>query len=202
MLTSLLNDVVEAAPGDGVLLNRCVQAYADDPLFKEMDRPWVEDNPFLRPLLNCDFLGFDTTNSLSLDQLASNASLIANRILLSVYERDFVFLPRHGLDEKWENFQSYYSDELRLLGEIIRPQLERYIFLSVNKEVNISGPWTIEAFKAYFEDYREGFKAEGNQELMTAITSARNPAAAALTYLIQLAGDFLVESSAMARNTV
>ena len=202
MLTSLLNDVVEAAPGDGALLNRCVQAYADDPLFKEMDRPWVEDNPFLRPLLNCDFFGFDTTNPLSLDQLASNASLIANRILLSVYERDFVFLPRHELDEKWENFQSYYSDELRLLGEIIRPQLERYLFSSVSKEVNISGPWTIEAFEAYFEDYREGFKAEGNQELMTAITSARNPAAAALTYLIQLAGDFLVESSAMARNTV
>ena len=202
MLTSMLNDVAEAAPGDPAVLNRCVQAYAGAPVFKEMDRPWVEDNPFLRPLLNCDFPGFNTANPLSSDQLASNASLIANRILLSVYERDFVFLPRHELDEKWENFESYYSDELRLLGEFIRPQLERYVFSSVNEEVNISGPWTIEAFEAYFNDYRESFKAEGNQELMTAITSARNPAAAALIYLIQLAGDFLVESSAMARNTV
>ena len=202
MLTSMLNEVVQAPPGDGALLNRCVQAYAGASIFKEMDRPWEKDNPFLRPLLNCDFLGFDTTDPLSSDQLSSNASLIANRILLSVYERDFVFLPRHELDEKWENFKSYYSDELRLLGEIIRPQLERFVFTSVNKEVDISGPWTIEAFEAYFDDYRKGFNAEGNQELMTAITSARNPAAAALTYLIQLAGDFLVESSAMARNTV
>ncbi len=202
MLTSMLNDVAEVAPGDGALLNRCVRTYADAPVFKEMDRPWVEDNPFLRPLLTCDFPGFDTTNPLSSGQLASNASLIANRILLSIYERDFVFLPRHELDQKWENFNSYYSDELRLLGEIIRPQLERYVFSSVNEEVNISGTWTIEAFEAYFNDYREGFKAEGNQEVMTAITSACNPTAAALTYLIQLAGDFLVESSAMARNTV
>ena len=202
MLPSMIKEVVEAAPGDGVVLNRCVQTYAGSPVFKEMDRPWVEDNPFLRPLLNCDFPGFDTTNPLSSDQLASNASLIANRILMSIYERDFVFLPRHELDEKWENFQSYYSDDLRLLGEIIRPQLERYVFSSVSEEVSISGPWTIEAFEAYFDDFRQDFKAEGNQEVMTVITSARNPAAAAMTYLIQLAGDFLVESSAMARNTV
>jgi nitrosourea synthase len=198
----MLNEVVEAAPGDGALLNRCVQTYADAPVFKEMDRPWVHDNPFLRPLLNGDFLGFDTTNPLSSDQLASNASLIAHRILLSIYERDFVFLPRHELDEKWENFQAYYSDELRLLGEIIRPQLERYVFSSLTEEIDVSGPWTIEAFEAYFEDFRQNFKAEENQQVMTAITSARNPAAAAITYLIQLAGDFLVESSAMARNTV
>ncbi|HEX7772132.1 MAG TPA: hypothetical protein VF435_06895, partial [Pyrinomonadaceae bacterium] len=175
MLTSVLNDVAKAAPGDGALLNRCVQAYAGAPVFKEIDRLWVEDNPFLRPLLNCDFPGFDTTNPLSSDQLGSNASLIANRILLSIYERDFVFLPRHELDEKWENFQSYYSDELRLLGEIIRPQLERYVFSSVRDEVNVSGPWTIEAFKAYFDDFCQDFKAEENQQVMTTITSARNP---------------------------
>ena len=198
----MLNEVVEAAPGDGALLNRCVRTYSDAGVFKEMDRPWVEDNPFLRPLLNSGFPGFDTANPLSLDELTSNASLIANRILMSIYERDFVFLPRHELDEKWENFQSYYSDELRLLGEFIRPQLERYVFSSVKDEVTVSGPWTIEAFEAYFDDFRRGFTAEGNQKVMDAITSARNPTAAAQTYLIQLAGDFLVESSAMARNTV
>jgi hypothetical protein len=203
MLASLLSDVTEAAPGaDGALLNRCVRAYAAAGIFKELDRPWVEDNPFLRPLLNGEFLGFDAAAPLPLDKLASNASLVANRILMSIYERDFVFLPRHELDRKWDNFQSYYSDELRLLGEIMRPQLERYVFSSVKGEVTVSGAWTIEAFEAYFDDFRRGFKAEGNQKVMAAITSARNPIAAAQTYLIQLAGDFLVESSAMARNTV
>lgn len=203
MNASLLRDVAEGLPcDDGALLNQCVQAYAGAGVFKEMDRPWVEDNPFLRPLLNREFVGFEVADPLPLDKLGSNASLVANRILMSIYERDFVFLPRHELDQKWDNFQSYYSDGLRLLGDIMRPQLERYVFSSVTGEVTVSGPWTIEAFEAYFEDFRRSFTAEGNQNVMAAITSARNPVAAAQTYLIQLAGDFLVESSAMARNTV
>jgi hypothetical protein len=121
---------------------------------------------------------------------------------MSIYERDFVFLPAKDLDGKWNDFQVYYSDDLRLKGEMIRPQLERYVFSSVEREVQISGAWNIEAFSAYFDDFRRNLTASDNARLMTAITSARNPVAAAHTYLIQLAGDFLVESSAMARNAI
>lgn len=203
MLNTLLGDVALApAGGDADLLNRCVRAYARAGVFQDASTPWVEDNPFRRPLLNDEFRDFEAGDELPLSEVASNAGLIANRILMSIYERDFVFLPRGGLEQKWDDFTSYYSGELRLLGELIRPQLERYVFSSVEREVCVSGNWTIEAFEAYFEDFRKNFTAEGNAGLMAAITSAHDPVAAAQTYLIQLAGDFLVESSAMARNVI
>ncbi|HEX8087239.1 MAG TPA: iron-containing redox enzyme family protein [Blastocatellia bacterium] len=203
MLASIFSEFVKAPPGaNDALLNQCVEAYAGAGVFQGSAQPWVEDNPFRRQLLNESFRDFDTETPLALDNLRTNASLVANRILMSIYERDFVFLPAHNLEDKWSDFQAYYGDELRLLGEVIRSQLERYVFSSVEREVSISGPWTIEAFEAYFDDFRRNFTAEGNAKLMMAITSARNPVAAAQTYLIQLAGDFLVESSAMARNAI
>jgi hypothetical protein len=203
MLASILSEFAKAPMGaNDALLNQCVQAYAGAGVFRGSAQPWVEDNPFRRQLLNEGFDDFDTEIPLSLDNVRTNASLVANRILMSIYERDFVFLPARDLEHKWGDFQAYYSDELRLLGEVIRSQLERYVFSSVEREVSISGPWTIEAFEAYFEDFRQNFTAEGNAKLMAAITSTRNPVAAAQTYLIQLAGDFLVESSAMARNAI
>lgn len=203
MLASLLSEFAKAPAGaNDALLNQCVQAYAGAGVFQGSAQPWIEDNPFRRQLLNEGFDDFDTEIPLSLDKIQTNASLVANRILMSIYERDFVFLPARNLERKWDDFQTYYSDELRLLGEVIRSQLERYVFSSVEREVSISGPWTIEAFEAYFEDFRRNFTAEGNAKLMAVITSARNPVAAAQTYLIQLAGDFLVESSAMARNAI
>jgi hypothetical protein len=203
MLASILSEFVKAPLGaNDAPLNQCVQAYAGAGVFQGSDQPWVEDNPFRRQLLNECFHDFDTETPLQLDKIRTNASLIANRILMSIYERDFVFLPARDLEQKWGDFQAYYSDELRLLGEVIRSQLEPYVFSSVEQEVSVSGAWTIEAFEAYFEDFRRSFTAEGNAKLMKVITSARNPVAAAQTYLIQLAGDFLVESSAMARNAI
>jgi hypothetical protein len=121
---------------------------------------------------------------------------------MSIYERDFVFLPTRSLESKWDDFQIYYSDELRLKGEAVRPQLERYVFSSAEREIQLSGTWSLEAFEAYFDDFRKNLTASDNARLMTAITSAHNPVSAAHTYLIQLAGDFLVESSAMARNAI
>lgn len=184
------------------LLNQCVREYAAASVFQSMSQPWLEDNPFRRPLLNGPFREFNTERPLELAQIHSNAGLIANRILMSIYERDFVFLPARDLDGKWNDFQTYYSDELRQKGEVIRPLLERYVFSSVEREVAISGTWTIEAFSAYFDDFQKNLSAADNAQLMEAIISANDPAAAAHTYLIQLAGDFLVESSAMARNAI
>jgi hypothetical protein len=203
MLDALLNDLVKAKGGaSDALLNQCVATYAGAGVFRETGHPWVTDNPYRRTLLNHGFGGFDTQAPLGLDRVRTNESLVANRILMSIYERDFVFLPRGELGKKWGDFQDYYSDELRLLGEMIRTQLERYVFTSVEREVTVSGAWTLEAFEAYFEDFQGRFSAEGNARLMASIVSARDPVAAAQTYLIQLAGDFLVESSAMARNAI
>ncbi len=184
-------------------LHETVLSYASSGIFARRDEPWTDDNPFRRPLLNEPFTPFDTTTPLPLSRTASNASLVAQRILMSIYERDFVFLPKEHLEGgKWDDFQTYYGDSLRVLGELIRSHLEPWVFRAVADEVSVSGTWTMESFTAYFEDFRKSFTAAGTATLMEAIRTARNPVAAAQTYLIQLAGDFLVESSAMARNAI
>jgi hypothetical protein len=186
----------------GVALDDYIRIYAGSEIFQRRSVPWEEDNPYRRPLLPEDFLGIDTETAIPLADMRSNSSLVANRLLMSIYERDFVFLPASNLDDKWNDFQAFYGDELRVAGEVIRSRLEPYVFSSVASEFSSSGRWTLESFEAYFEDFRKTFNAPGNMSLMRSITGAANPVAAAQTYLIQLAGDFLVESSAMARNAI
>jgi Iron-containing redox enzyme len=187
---------------NGLALNDYIRAYAGSEIFHSRNMPWEEDNPYRRPLLPGDFVGLSTETPIPLAGIRSNASLVANRLLMSIYERDFVFLPANNLNDKWNDFQAYYGDELRLPGELIRSRLEPYVFSSVEAEFSSSGRWTLDSFEAYFEDFRNTFTAPSNATLMSLITGAENPVAAAQTYLIQLAGDFLVESSAMARNAI
>jgi hypothetical protein len=207
MLESLISSF-DTAPqggtpqGDTGVIHDCIRAYASAEIFAEMDALSIADNPFRRPLINRHFGALELGQPLELTELHSNASLIANRLLLSIYERDFVFLPSADIAAKQGDLEVFYSERLRVLGEIIRPHLERYLFQRVEQEVSVSGPWTMDAFASYFEDYRERFAASDNLALMETITSARDPVAAAKMYLIQLAGDFLLESSAMTRNVM
>jgi hypothetical protein len=187
---------------DGLALNDYIRTYAGSEIFQSRSQPWEEDNPYRRPLLTEDFAGLSTKTALPLVGIRSNASLVANRLLMSIYERDFVFLPASNLDDKWSDFQTYYGEELRISGEVIRSRLEPYVFSSVEAEFSASGRWTLDSFEAYFDEFRTSFTASGNALLMSLIVGAANPVAAAQTYLIQLAGDFLVESSAMARNAI
>jgi hypothetical protein len=97
MATTELIRVAAPSMKDGAL-NQCVNEYASASVFQELAQPWLEDNPFRRPLLNRGFSGFDTGTPLEISQIRSNASLVANRVLMSIYERDFVFLPAKDLD--------------------------------------------------------------------------------------------------------
>lgn len=203
MLDSLLRAFGITSPrGDAAMINACIREYAGAEIFRDSNAPYIKDNPFRRALINTRFAALDLDRPLGLDELHSNASLIANRVLLSIYERDFVLLPAADIAGKRQDFEAYYSEQLRVLGELVRPHLERYLFQCVEREVSVTGPWTIDAFLSYFEDYRQRFTAGDNQVLMDAITGARDPVSAAMMYLIQLAGDFLVESSAMTRNVL
>jgi hypothetical protein len=176
--------------------------YASSDIFCTPERPWVADNPFRRPLLNELGIGDLPLSDLGLDNLSCNSGLVANRVLMSVYERDFVFLPRQSSESKWSDFHAYYDSDSRLTGETLRPTLERILFKGIQDSVVVSGPWTVDAFTKYFDDFRSSYTAASNAALMATITGARNPRAAALMYFIQLAGDFLVESSAMTRNVL
>jgi nitrosourea synthase len=191
-----------AIPAASTLAAAALQSFAGRSIYapsKELIHP---DNPFRRPLLNDAFKGWDP-EAYSLDDLSCNGSLIANRVLLSVYEQDFVFLPRTSFDAgKREAFAEFYDRDARVTGEILSCRLEKLLFSCVSKSVHVSGDWDAASFAAYFEDFKQNFRAEKLSALMNTITAMHDPVGGARMFLVQMAGDFLVESSAMARNVV
>jgi mannose-6-phosphate isomerase-like protein (cupin superfamily) len=184
------------------LLDVALRAFADRPIFTPSGALLHPDNPFRRPLLNEEFGGWPEGQSFTLGELRGNSSLVANRVLLSVYEQDFVFLPRAGFREKTQDFTAFYDRESRVFGEILSCWLERLLFDCVSDAVQVSGRWDLPAFVAYFDDFKDRLRAEAHEELMNFIPRMSDPVAGATMYLVQLAGDFLVESSAMTRNVV
>lgn len=157
----------------------------DNPYRRPIDRKLVQDTDFSKPLVKADALG--------------SSALAAHRMLLNIYETDLIFLPDNNFAAKKSDFSSYYSNENKLLGEMSRPMLERHVFGFLNDEIQITGKWSIEALQSYLQSVVSKHEAS-ELEICDAIVSSADPQRACRALLIQLAGDFLCEASASARN--
>ena len=144
---------------------------------------------------------YDFTLALEKKESLSASALAAQRLLLNIYESDLMFLPQGPLAPIRQDFNAFYADETKLAGEAIRPTLENHLFGFLEKEIDISGAWNLPAMRAFF-DSRLAEANQGDSPLVQEILSTAAPEEAANTFLIQLAGDFLTEASAMARNTL
>jgi quercetin dioxygenase-like cupin family protein len=180
----------------------CLIEYGKTGLFQDTEEWVLEDNPYRRTLRPHIFKHLNFSNPLTRENLLTYNSLTANRTLLTVYEGDFVFLPKHDFDGKQDDFKAFYDPKLLALGGLIRPWLEQYIFSFLETEVLITGNWTSATVEEYFSDYLETVRKTENSLVMDKIETSSDPVHAAKTFLIQLAGDFLVESSAMSRNII
>lgn len=172
------------------------------PLFGNTEEWLMEDNPYRRPLRPQVLRYMDFERTLGRDEILTYSSLAANRLLLTIYEADLVLLPAHGLDAKEADFRCFYAPELRVRAEMIRPTLERHVFGFLDGEVDVSGSWTKDALADYFTSLFETVRSRDELPLVRALRTSSNPRHAALTLLIQLAGDFLSEASAMTRNVL
>lgn len=178
----------------------CLIEYGKCNLFKDTEEWLLEDNPYRRTLRPHIFEYLDFSKPLTRNNLLSYTSLTANRTLLTVYEGNFVFLPKHDFARKQQDFEKFYDQKLLTLGAVIRPWLEQYIFSFLDTEISVTGNWTVAAVEEYFNEYVETIQKTQNSPAMDTIEASSDPVHAAKTFLIQLSGDFLVESSAMARN--
>ncbi len=178
-----------------------IAAYAANPLFGNIDSWVVENNPFRRPVRPQDVNQYSFTQPISGETLSSATGLAAQRMLLNVYENDMMFLPENGFAGAWNDYRLFYSHENRLAGEMIRPTLERHVFDFLESEIDVSGEWS-EADMISLFDWRLDAVAKGESAVMKTVQASGNPREAATTFLIQLAGDFLTEASAMARNVL
>ena len=184
-----------------ISLERQILSYAANPLFANGKSWIIEDNPFRRPVRPQDFNNFSFTVPLDRAAFCSGSALAAQRMLLNIYESDFMLLPEHNFPAVKKDFRLFYSPQSRFSGEQIRATLERHVFDFLDTEIDASGNWSQTDMIAFF-DLRLGALAESESAVSRAVLSARNPQEAATTFLVQLACDFLTEASAMARNVL
>lgn len=180
----------------------CLLQFGDSKLFADTEEWLSPDNPFRRTLRPHVFKYLDFSTPLPREEILTYASLAANRTLLTAYEMDFVLLPRHDFESKRADFEEFYDPRRKVLAEIIRPRLEEFTLGFLDDEVKVSGDWTIDALETYFFSYVEEVRRNEPIPSMQAILNSANREHAAKTFLIQLAGDFLLESSPMARNVL
>lgn len=182
-------------------LNGLAASFSAHPLFGQPLSFHSDDNPFHRPLRPQDAPTIDLTAKLDRSRVACNAALFGQRLLTTVYEADLLFLPETMDRHRRDAFASFYDDDLKCLGEQMRPGLERQLFGFLDAEIDITGNWSLGTFRAYAE-HALAQANTGESAVVRAILNARNPAALADEFLVQLASDFITEASAMARNVL
>ncbi|WP_233236103.1 iron-containing redox enzyme family protein [Bordetella sp. LUAb4] len=174
--------------------------YADCDLYRDGDTWTHRDQPYERELRPQDFKHFNFEHPIGQSAFFNYQSMAAHRLLLTIYESDFLLLPRSGMHDQYARFLNFYSPDRHALGQLIRPRLERYLFTFLDEEIDVAGDWTEQQLQQYFSRYMEECARAGALPAIDVIRSSANPENALLTLCIQLAGDFLVESSAMSRN--
>jgi|GEM_PF-532439 len=182
---------------------RYLELYVSNPVFRdaEADEVLINANPYRRPVRSNDIRFLDFTKPLKFEEITSYSALAAHRVLINIYDSDLVFLPYESKAEHWEDFAQFYKNDNKVLGEIVRPVIEKHVFGFLDDRIRISGNWSKDALLKYFEKFYQECK-ESQSEVVSTILSTTDKERAAIFFLVQLASDFLSEASAMARNVL
>ncbi len=174
--------------------------YANSPLFQDDDNRY-ECSLYRRKLRPHVLKYLDFSKPLSIDQIADYAALSSNRLLASMYEQDFLILPDSRSDNFCKDeFAEFYSPKRKAAAGCAIPILQCYLFNFLKQEVQIEGDWNLQTVATYFEHYADSMlESETVPRSVEALKTSENPLVAARDFLIQLAPDFLLESSPMAR---
>jgi hypothetical protein len=179
------------------LCRDAVLSFCDSSLFADNEHRY-ENSYFghrLRPHV-VKHLNFSKT--LQTKELYTYEAFVANRILFAMNEHDFLMLPD---TEHWneKDFLEFYSEDRAASAHVGMPYLERYLFSFLDDEIVLSNNWYIDSVVEYLTAYAQESKQLTSLPSSEAILSAQSPENAARDWLVQLALDFLIESSPMAR---
>jgi mannose-6-phosphate isomerase-like protein (cupin superfamily) len=185
---------------DSAMLADAVNRISQFRLFDQPADLVIPDSPYRRPVRIQDLALLDISGSpLTRDDYSSARGLLVQRLLLNCYEIDLLFLPTKSSKGALDEFQAFYSPELRHVCDIVRPELERLAFDFLDSEISVSGNWNKASVLGYCENIIADL-AKGESAVSKAIIGSDDPRAAAKFFLIQAGSDFLAEASAMARN--
>ncbi|MGJ7512661.1 iron-containing redox enzyme family protein [Variovorax sp. GT1P44] len=180
------------------LCKDAILAFCNSPLHID-DEHRYEQNYYgrrLRPHI-AKFLDF--SSPLRLGRQADYAALSANRILFAMNESDFLMLPEDAGGFDPTAFTTFYADDKKAAANLGMPLLEKFLFSFLEDEIVTSDNWTAASVRNYLEEYSIRTTKVSSLPSADAIDHAVDPRNAALDFLVQLAPDFLVESSPMAR---
>ncbi len=155
--------------------------------------------PYRRPIRKQDFSNLNLAKPITSYEIMSNKNLLLNKLLLTIYEQDLLFLNANFNESNTRNsFNSFYDVNFVAKGKAIKPLLEKSVFGFLDTEVEIVGHWDKEKLISYFSETINQQEKQTN-ELCSAINKSSNKELACKMLLVQMAPDFLSEASAMAR---
>ena len=178
------------------LCRDAILGFCDSPLFHD-DENRYEGNFYGRRLRPHIVKYLDFSKPLKTNEIPNYVSFAANRILFAMNEVDFLMMPSRDVNPK--DFEDRYSNVRISQAYLGMPYLEKFLFSFLDKEIVLSDSWNAKSVEEYFLSYAEHARKLDTTPATEAILSSNQPSVSARDWLIQLAPDFLIESSPMAR---
>jgi mannose-6-phosphate isomerase-like protein (cupin superfamily) len=119
-----------AAVVDTATVREAIERYLANPVFRaaRYEELVVDDNPYRRPVRPDDIGMVDFSGPLDRDSFSRLSGLMGHRMLLNVHDSHKLILPTAVTDAKWRDFELFYSQANRVLGDLIRPYLEEHLY--------------------------------------------------------------------------
>jgi hypothetical protein len=159
----------------------------------------ITDTPYDRPLDVERLKRLSWSEPFPESRLVSDAGLVANRLLMNVYEDEVLLLPHSGLAGQEAPFAAFYDLPARRHAEVVRPWLEWLVFDFLNASVQVTGEWTVDTLEAHITAAIEE-AADADGSVLRAIEESAEPHRAAEMLVTQMALDGLTEATAMSQN--
>lgn len=115
---------------DPEAMQEAVERYLANPIFRSarFEELFVEDNPYRRPVRPDDIGLVDFSTPLSRADAQQLSGLMGHRMLLNIHDTKKLMLPKEPTPAKWAEFEHFYGESNRVLGDLIRPYLEEHLF--------------------------------------------------------------------------
>ncbi|MGH0422880.1 MULTISPECIES: iron-containing redox enzyme family protein [Bacillus] len=183
--------------GDKTLAKDALLYFCNSPLFYDNDNRYEENfyGRRIRPHV-LKHINFD--EPLELKDMLSYSSFAANRVLFSMNDTSFLYLPTKS-DLCYTDFNEFYDDKKLAAAGVAIPYLENYLFSFLDEEIKVSDNWNLKLVEDYFNDYINAMYKQKTMDSAESIKNSIDKKNAAQDWLLQLAPDFLIESSPMAR---
>lgn len=119
-----------AAVVDAATVREAIERYLANPVFRaaRYEELVLDDNPYRRPVRPDDVGMVDFSEPLNRESFSRLSALMGHRMLLNVHDSHKLILPAAVTDAKWRDFEQFYSQANRVLGDLIRPYLEEHLY--------------------------------------------------------------------------